>query len=406
MINYIYRDYPYGRSEAFVEYELKAAAQRDSTRICIYSLYDRVDLTRRYVPTGAEVVRVAEAANGLVRLVAALAMITPGAWQEIGYMTRARRHERWIRCLYRIYTYYLAAAALKRLVRKRPPRMGDVYASYWLNECAFAAVCLRKTYPDIRVTSRGHGFDVFPERCYMPFRREILGGLDHIYLINEAGVSCFRELYGGWLDMRKVTIAHLGVDVPETPGPIPIPAVFHVVTCSSLIPLKRLDLMIDALAGISYPSVHWTHIGGGPLEATLRMQAQEKLKETNVAWEFLGELTLEEVHAYYRTHGVHLFVNCSDTEGTPVAIMEAMSYGIPVVARDVGGNREIVDDTCGIRLPSLADARALCQALEQIAMMPSERYNELRNAARNRIVCDFSAEKNFSRYTGYLESVR
>ena len=44
------------------------------------------------------------------------------------------------------------------------------------------------------------------------------------------------------------------------------------------------------------------------------------------------------------------FINLSDSEGIPVSIMEAMSVGIPIIARDVGGNREIVTNNNGCLL--------------------------------------------------------
>ena len=46
-----------------------------------------------------------------------------------------------------------------------------------------------------------------------------------------------------------------------------------------------------------------------------------------------------------------LFVNMSLSEGIPVSIMEAISFGIPIIATNVGGNAEIVNDETGVLIP-------------------------------------------------------
>lgn len=54
-----------------------------------------------------------------------------------------------------------------------------------------------------------------------------------------------------------------------------------------------------------------------------------------------------------------LFVNMSLSEGIPVSIMEAISFGIPIIATNVGGNAEIVNDETGVLIPVNIDQAAL-----------------------------------------------
>jgi len=68
------------------------------------------------------------------------------------------------------------------------------------------------------------------------------------------------------------------------------------------------------------------------------------------SFEFLGYLSNEKVLDVYFQYDVDYFINLSDSEGIPVTIMEAMSIGIPVIGRDVGGTREIVNPTNGLIL--------------------------------------------------------
>ena len=84
----------------------------------------------------------------------------------------------------------------------------------------------------------------------------------------------------------------------------------------------------------------WTHIGEGNLKAKIEKYCSELIPQSN--FKFLGQLTNAEVIDYYLSNNIDLFINTSSYEGIPVSIMEAQSFGVPVIATDVGGNTESV----------------------------------------------------------------
>ena len=65
----------------------------------------------------------------------------------------------------------------------------------------------------------------------------------------------------------------------------------------------------------------------------------------------MGHYPNEELLRYYGSNHVDLFINTSSTEGVPVSIMEAQSFGIPVIATDTGGVKEVVTEGTGSLLP-------------------------------------------------------
>jgi L-malate glycosyltransferase len=131
-----------------------------------------------------------------------------------------------------------------------------------------------------------------------------------------------------------------------------------------LVPVKRLDIFLGAAKQIAKrdSSVVFVIVGDGPEEARLKTLARELGLGEQV--HFLA--FRERVHDVMRAFD--LFVLCSDHEGTPRSVLEALYLGVPVVARAVGGIPEILQDgVTGVLIDSaepstLADA---CSALLQ-----------------------------------------
>lgn len=401
MLNFLYENYPFGAAEAFVEYEMRALAE-DDRKFNIWVLRAGDKSKKRYVPENANISFIEGETLG-VKLHAFFKLFKKNSLSEICLVLKNKPKEGILRCLNRIYRYQKVAALFERQYKKlKVDDERKIFVSYWLNECAFALVELKKKYPNIKIASRGHGYDIFEERCYLPFRKAILSGLDKIYLINQASKEYFKQHYGEWLDISKIEISHLGVNLPENVAKNNKEDVFKIVTCSSVIPLKRLDLMIDALSNLKDKKIEWVHFGGGVLLDEIKKYAAEKLSGGNLSYEFKGQVPLKNVHDYYRDNFVNLFVNCSDTEGTPVSVMEAMAYGIPTVARNVGGMAEVLDDTCGILLPTDANAFDLKEAINKIMSLDGSLYDSLCINAREKIKLEFNADVTFK---NYIESV-
>ena len=161
--------------------------------------------------------------------------------------------------------------------------------------------------------------------------------------------------------------------------------VFHLVSCASLIAIKRVTLLIDALSLWKGGRVRWLHIGGGADEADVRAYAAEKLGDKpDIEVEITGTVPREQVEQIYATHPFDVFVNTSRNEGVPVSIMEAMHAGIPVIAPAVGGIPELVDDSVGRLYPPEGGAEAVVAALTAVSQLSREEAEALRAAAQSR----------------------
>ena len=104
-------------------------------------------------------------------------------------------------------------------------------------------------------------------------------------------------------------------------------------------------------------AVKWIHLGDENLNAldpTKERYLKNKkslLAFPKITAEFPGNLSNDQIFEFCQTTPVNLFISVSETEGLPVSIMEAISFGIPVMATDVGGCAEIACEQTGSILP-------------------------------------------------------
>ncbi|HEY1033917.1 MAG TPA: glycosyltransferase [Pseudoxanthomonas sp.] len=130
-------------------------------------------------------------------------------------------------------------------------------------------------------------------------------------------------------------------------------------TVGRLQPVKDHALLLRAFAKVrmQVPEAVLAIVGDGPLRGALETQAgQAGLSD---AVRFLGDR-----HDVPRLlTGMDVFALSSASEGYSIALLEACAAGLPIVATDVGGNREIVHDGINGRLVPAADVAALATAL-------------------------------------------
>lgn len=119
----------------------------------------------------------------------------------------------------------------------------------------------------------------------------------------------------------------------------------------------------------------------------------------------MGELPHHQVLAWLSSYPIDVFCNVSSSEGLPVSLMEAASCGLPLLATDVGGNCEIVDDSVGRLIPGGSGASVIADALTDIAKESKLVHLQWRRLSRERWAALFDAEKNYARFADDLMSI-
>lgn len=281
--------------------------------------------------------------------------------------------------------------------------------SYWFDYTATGLAWIKQEHPRTKFISRAHGYDIYEEHYYpyyWPFRRETLEIVDTLFVASEAGTNYFRKRFPEY--RSKFETAHLGTEDPGFTTKPSSDHIFRVVSCSYIVPVKRLNLLADgiAMAARLRPAqkFEWVHFGDGKGRKSLDRRIDRNIP-SNVQIRFLGHVPNYEIMEYYRDNPCDVFVNVSRTEGgAPVSIQEAISCGIPVIATAVGGNPEIVSERNGILLRSDPRPKEIADAIFAF-LDDQELATRKRIGSRAVWMEHYNAEVNFSRFAERLKKI-
>jgi glycosyltransferase involved in cell wall biosynthesis len=182
----------------------------------------------------------------------------------------------------------------------------------------------------------------------------------------------------------KLKIIHCGV-IPENYGGAERqdPDGLHLCFVGRLTPIKGVRVLLDAFdaARQAVPGLRLTLVGDG----TDRPQLERMARHHGDAIRFAGFLDQTAVADTLRT--ADALVLPSFAEGVPVVLMEAMASGKPVIATQVGGVSELVEDGVSGHVVPPGDAASLAEAI--IALADPDRRARMGAAGRERVVTEF-----------------
>ncbi|MCL2738270.1 MAG: glycosyltransferase [Bacteroidales bacterium] len=278
---------------------------------------------------------------------------------------------------------------------------------YWADKAALILPFLSKEGKRGRTVVRFHGSDLYEEaKGFLPFRNRLFPAIELACPVSRHGADYLRQRYGAL--SPPVSVARLGTsDYGLGPDSIP-DAPFHILSCANLIPLKRLHLIWEALLLLhreqSLPRpVCWTLIGGGPLRCSLEKAIRDANLAESLTVRLCGPLPHHAVMEFYKKTPVDLYMLTGRSEGVPVSIMEALSFGISVMATAVGGVPELVSEANGHLLPAHPKADHVAEALLNFMKLPLLERHAKRQAARAAWESEWRAEVNFKKFCTLLE---
>lgn len=387
-------NYPFGIGEEFIENEIEILANKFK-KIYIISRNEKDKQTRK-VPNNCVLIRLDTSKFKKKYKIKILAILLD-KYYLIDYLKNGAKRK--IR-RYQFTAKNIEEKILEIIRQENLTKDEIVVYSYWFYYGAYAASMLKRKNIVGKVISRAHGYDVFFERGPQYLKKETLEKLDYLYPCSKNNEKYLKNKYGN--KFTNIQTSYLGT-INKNKFRLKENSL-TIVSCSNLISLKRVELIMETLHEISkekdYNQIKWIHFGDGVEKNKLLNLAKNKLNK--IEYIFKGEVSNSEVLEFYKDNDIKVFIHLSSSEGLPVSMMEAQSFGIPIIATDVGGVREIVNSKTGILLSSNPKINEIVDALKEMLDLSQERYNEYQRNSYENWKENFNAEINYEKFVEEL----
>ena len=254
----------------------------------------------------------------------------------------------------------------------------DVVYTWWLSGYTHALVSSKKLKKkNALIVSRAHGGDLFRVRGVQ------VRQIETVNLCRKVFPSTFRGLEdlvkrGANESILERRVLGVQSDKSEIePNQVKKYSFashtneIQIITISGIDPVKDLGRLGKYLNEISSTTrkVRWHHFGESVdalIDASLN-----GIKNDNFSAVSFGQLSNIEIQKILRTYSTQsnaIMVNFSISEGSALSLVEAVSNGVPVIGRDVGGVSEIVNEQTGVLLPEIPTTVDLQNAIDEILM--------------------------------------
>jgi glycosyltransferase involved in cell wall biosynthesis len=239
----------------------------------------------------------------------------------------------------------LVLAGIIHLLRVAKRHKINLFHAYWIVPGGFmAAVAGRITRTPVVATAAGSDLNIASaNRRIAPIATFTLRHLAALIAVSRPLIAKAADLGMPEADMVHIP-GPVGMDMQAYAAPAcrilrgddPLKLIY----VGNLEAPKRVDTLIRAAARLKSQGVnfHLTIAGTGPLENPLKQTARDLVVDDCIT--FMGRVTHDQIPNLLQAG--HVFWHCSENEGLPVAIMEAMAAGLPVIAAGVGGIPELV----------------------------------------------------------------
>lgn len=206
-----------------------------------------------------------------------------------------------------------------------------------------------------------------------------------------------------WLPPARLAVIPNGIDVTTLHNKNKAEAVtrnslglcptdFVIGSVGRFVPVKRYDLLLNAFAQLQKhkKGTKLVLVGTGPLEKSLQLQAHALGLENAVL--IVGG---QPAYRYYSLFDC--FVQSTDKEGISIALLEAMSFGLPCIVTNAQEKHAVITHLIdGLQVPA-GDAHAIAQACQEL-IDNTYLYKKIAHAARVKVNEQFSIGRMIERY--------
>jgi glycosyltransferase involved in cell wall biosynthesis len=299
--------------------------------------------------------------------------------------------------------YRAERRAIEALCREMRPNV--VHTHGFRPDVVDGGVARREQIP---VVSTCHGFieGDFKGRLYQTLQRRALRRFDAVIAVSDPIAA---RLRAAKIDERNIHLipnafscSRDALSGDAARAALGIPRGRVVGWVGRLSAEKGPDLAIDALARVEDPAVRLVVIGDG----RERMQLVEQARSLGVSDRIVWCGSVPDAGRFFAAFDA--FLLSSRTEGTPMALFEAMAANVPIVATRVGGVPQVVDESTALLVPA-GDVDAMAAAVKKTladAASANQRASAARNRLEERFAIDGWLERHETLYRTVIEASR
>jgi glycosyltransferase involved in cell wall biosynthesis len=263
--------------------------------------------------------------------------------------------------------------------------------------------------PSILFMEHGRSFPDYPRRKRMVVNRLLLERRDRVVGVGEAVRQAL--IHNEGFPPKKVAVVYNGINLSAYSNGSDRAAVRREIAVGDrdlvILQVARIDPLKDHATAVHTlehlvrrrPDARLVLVGEGPLLSEVRQLVADRNLSANVR--FLG--LRKDVGRLLSA--ADLFLLTSVTEGIPLAVIEAMAAGLPVVATRVGGTGEVVEDGQTGLLAPAGDPEGLARSVLRIAEDPTL-ANRMGQRGRERAWVAFSEDQMLANYANLYREMR
>ena len=272
----------------------------------------------------------------------------------------------------------------------------DRIHAHFANNAALKAYLLSK-FINVPFSCTGHGSELllYPE----PFLKELIINAKPFVTISDYNKRLLTGKYN--LSSDQIVVNYCGIDTDyfrRTENPRK-PDILALTSVTALKPVKGVSYLIEACQLLKKQDISFKcHIIGGGIDYKSIADLIRKFNIKDSVY-LLGIKSQNEIRDYLQSSD--LFVLPSISEGIPVAVMEAMAMELPVIAPNITGLPEIIEDGINGYLVPPKNPQALAEKIIDLYNNPKE-IIAFGKAARKTIEEKFNLKTNVSTFERLL----
>lgn len=402
------KHYPFGTAEQYIADEQEYLAEKFEQLVFVpCEVFEEKQMnTRREIPGSAEILLLNQktiSSRSKSRKWGEMLSVFFGEWFRA-------ENKRWFWKERKRYISVLAhqaacATTFGELLNTDYKDAQCCFYTYWIHNSTVMLGLMKRRGDISDYVTRGHSIDLYDwawtttktvGHKVLPFYNFNIHQAPGIFPVSDHGELFLRKKFPQFAD--KIKSFHLGV--PDCGNnPFDATCIFTVVSCGNMHLSKGIH-RIPALLELMGMPVRWIHFGNDG-NGTEQVHAEIQKLSPQVKVDLRGFTPNAEIKSFYSKETIHLFLSLSEVEGVPVSIMEAISFGIPVLGTEVYGTPEVANEKTGFSVPYSSTPEFLASIVKKFAGDHSAQL-QIRRSAKEYFTTNFLASHNYRTFASEL----